>query len=104
MFVGIHSLKPQVTISGPGVSPIILSATIDYSDMFYEIANIVVSGSQPINWYDSSIANGGTITNTPYTLYISNPSYGRYNHCVTFTNSYGTTGTSVTLSSSDPSP
>jgi len=111
MFVGIHSLKPQVAIGG--VSPIILSAYVNSNDFYYEYGVFVVSGSQPIVWVDSIYAWGtpptyitacsGTIANNTE-LFVSNPGYGYKVHCVTFTNTYGSTGLSLNISSSDPSP
>jgi hypothetical protein len=101
MFVGIHSLKPNVG----GVSPIILSAYINSNDIYSQCGIFVVSGSQPIIWCDTT-SNGicsGTINNN-IELCVCNPGYGYRSHCVTFTNTYGTTGTSLNLSSSDPSP
>ena len=100
MLVGIHSLKPQVAICG--VSPIILSVT-SFSSSYDPYVEIVVSGSQPINWFNSATNYGATIANnTPIDIY--NAGYGWTTHCVTFTNSYGTTGMSFSLYSSDPSP
>jgi hypothetical protein len=100
MLLGSHALKKSY--SENGVSPIILNITY-YNNQFDPSVDIVVSGFQPINWFDSATNYGGTIANNT-SLNISNPGYGWYNHCVTFTNSYGTTGTSFSLSSSDPSP
>jgi hypothetical protein len=101
MLVGIHSLKRQVAICG--ISPIILYLAIDSTDPYDQYAAITVSGSQPINWFDTYACTSGTIANnTP--LLIGNIGYGFYTHCVTFTNSYGSTGTSFDLYRSDPSP